>query len=123
MSITEKLDQLSELWAARDAAQLEKEALIESVFTPEIRAALAEIDMEFHERLELVNEKAAALEAEIKREVIQNGASVKGRYLQAVYSKPRVSWDAKLLEGLMIAIPQIEKARKVGEPSASLRKI
>jgi hypothetical protein len=123
MDIREALNQLSELQAAIDAANLQKQEMVVSVIPPEISVRLAEIDAEFTSRIETAREKAAALEAEIKSAVIENGASVKGDYLQAVYSKPRITWDSGLLEGLMIAIPQLEKARKIGQPSVSFRKV
>jgi hypothetical protein len=123
MDIRKALDKLSELQAAIDAINLEKQELLETALTPEIRVKMAEIEAEFSPRIEIVRERAETLEAEIKSAVIENGATVRGDYLQAVYSKPRVTWDSGMLEGLMIAIPQLEKARKVGLPSVSLRKV
>ncbi|CAK0771531.1 hypothetical protein CCP3SC15_4350001 [Gammaproteobacteria bacterium] len=40
----------------------------------------------------------------------------------AVYTKGRVSWDSKKLDGMMILVPELASARKEGEPSVSIRK-
>lgn len=123
MGIEQKLDELSELYAQRDLATLEKQRLIDEIYTPEIKAKLAEIEAEFSGKNEVVLEKISTLENEVKEEVKQKGASVKGQFLHAVFAKGRVTWDTKTLDGLMIAVPQLSQARKEGEPSVSLRKI
>jgi hypothetical protein len=55
--------------------------------------------------------------------VIAHGASVKAKFLHAVFTKGRVSWDTKMLDGLALAFPRLNEARKEGDPSVSLRKI
>jgi hypothetical protein len=119
----EKLNQLAEFYAQRDALMLAKQAEVEKIYTPEIRQAVADIEVEFAQKAEAVTANIAALEAEVKDAVLAAGKSVKGEYLQAVWSKPRVSWDTKTLDGLMIAIPQLAQARKEGAPSVSIRKV
>lgn len=118
-----KLDELYELQAQRTVAELDKQALIDSVMTPEIKEKLDEINAEFASRVAVLDEKITILTDEIKKDVIEHGESLKGTYLQAVYMKGRVSWDTKKLEGLMMVIPQVSEARSVGEPSVSIRKI
>lgn len=121
--IKQALDKLSEIYSAKDALALQKQELIDSVLTPEIKAKLAEIDAEFAPMVEAVNAQASLLETTIKAEVITAGASVKGSYLHAVYAKGRVSWDSKRLEGLMIALPALKECRSESAPSVSLRKL
>ncbi len=84
---------------------------------------LAEVSEKERDTLAPVLENIAKLTDEIKTAVIAGSASVKGTYLHAVYSKPRVTWDSKGLEGFMVAHPEIEAFRKVGNPSVSIRKI
>ena len=121
--IEPKLDQLSELYAQRDLSTLEKQRMIDAILTPEIKAKIAEIEAEFSGKSEVVSEKIAALESEIKEAVKLNGASIKGQFLQAVFTKGRVSWDSKSLDGYLKAHPELEEFRKEGEPSVSLRKL
>jgi len=121
--IQEKLDELSELYAQRDLSILDKQKLIDSILTNEIKSRIAEIEAEYSGRNEAVSEKIEALEAEVKELVKAGGASVKGQFIHAIFTKGRVTWDGKQLDGLMIAIPELAQARKQGEPSVSLRKI
>ena len=121
--IQQLLDKLADLYAARDLANIEKQALIDQVLTPEIKTKLAEIDAEFSDKLQVVNDTAASLEAQVKAEVTTHGATVKGDYLQAVWSKGRTSWDTKALDGYAAAHPEIERFKTIGAPSVSIRKV
>lgn len=122
VSIQEKLNRLAELQASRTVVDLEKQALIDQVLTPEIKARIEEIEAEFAPTLDAIDTGIVALEAEIKTAVIVHGETVKGKNFQAVFIKGRTSWDAKMLEGLAIAIPQILQARSIGAPSVTIRK-
>lgn len=119
----ELLNRLAEYQAQRTVAELDKQALVDSVLTPEIKAKLADIDAEFADKVAAVDQNIADLTAQVKEAVIQNGASVKGSHLQAVYAKGRVSWNTKLLEGLAMVIPQVNEAKTVGDPSVSIRNV
>lgn len=119
--IKQKLDQLAEFQSERDVAMLEKQSLLDEIYTAEIKARMAEIEAEFSGRIEAVNENIAALESEIKQAIIKHGASVKGSVLHAVFAKGRVSWDTKSLDGYATAHPELLTFRKEGEPSVSIR--
>lgn len=121
--IKELLDKLADLYCAKDAIMLQKQDVIDSILTPEIKAKLAEIDAEFEDKALAVNDTIASLEAEARTAVLEHGTTVKGAYLQAVWNKGRVSWDTKSLDGYMAAHPEVSAFRKVGEASVSLRKI
>jgi hypothetical protein len=121
--IREKLDRLMEFHAQRDVLNMDKRALIDQVLTPDIKARLAEIEAEFGAKAEAVNAKIAALEAEIKAEVLAHGESMKGRHFQAVWSQGRVSWDDKGLRGYAKAHPELLEFRKQGEASVSIRRV
>lgn len=122
-TIQQKLDRLSELRSAAEAIRLTMDAATNAVITDEQRKQIADIRLEFQPQIDAAAEAAAALEAEIKAEVIAAGASVKSERLQAIYMKGRVSWDTKALEGVAATIPQIAKFRKEGEPSVSFRTV
>jgi hypothetical protein len=123
MNTTDKLNELAELRAALDVLNLQKQDVIDSILTPEIKAKLAEIDAEFAGKAETAQTKATALEAEIKQDVLSEGATVKGNFYMAVFSKGRVSWDPKSLDGYAVGHPEILSFRKEGDPSISIRKI
>lgn len=121
MTTQEKLNALYELKCALELSNMDKQKLIDSIYTPEIKQKLAEIDAEFATKNEVVNDKISALEAEIKADVVAGGETVKGDYLMAVYAKGRVSWDTKSLDGYAAAHPEVAQFRKVGDPSVSIR--
>jgi len=121
IEIKQKLDQLAEFQSERDVAMLEKQRLLDEVYSAEIKSRIAEIEAEFLGKAEAVSENIDALEAEIKQAIIAHGASVKGSVLHAIFAKGRVSWDTKSLDGYAAAHSELLMFRKVGEPSASIR--
>lgn len=134
MNTIEKLNQLDEFLSQKALLDLDKKAMIEAVYnrlyTPEVRQALddikkaeSDIEAEFAGKSEAVDENIAKLTAEIKDEVLQAGGTVKGEHMMAVWSKGRVSWDTKSLDGYVVAHPEVAQFRKEGEPSVSIRKI
>lgn len=123
MDTIAKINQLDEFMCQRDMIAVHKQEAVDAVLTPEIKAQLAEIDAEFKLQSLAVDENIEALTAEIKPEVIKIGATVKGERLSAVFSKGRVSWDTKALDGYAAAHPEVAQFRKEGEPSVSIRKI
>ena len=119
--IVEKLDRLAEFQAQRDLLNADKQAAIDSVLTPEIKARLAEIDAEFADKAAAVDENIDALEAEIKADVLTRGETIKGSRLMAVWSKGRVTWDNAALQSYMLTHPEVERFRRQSEPSISIR--
>jgi hypothetical protein len=121
--IARKLDLLANLQAQLDVFNLQKQELIDQVLTPEIKARLDEIEAEFSGKAEIVLEKIAALEEEIKNDVAQSGASVRGAFLQATYYRGRITWDTGGLDRYAQSNPEIVAFRKQGKPYTSIRKI
>ena len=122
MDIYEKIEKYSDLGVGIDLIHQEKQALIDEVLTPEIKEKLAEIDAEFEPKIEQLLQEKSQLEAEIKDEVLNAGRTIKGTYHSFVWSKQRVSWDTKALDGYALAHPEIAQFRKEGAPSVSVRK-
>jgi hypothetical protein len=58
---------------------------------------------------------------EIKAAVVELGKSVKAAHLHAVYSKPRVNWNSKALDGYALSHPELFAFRREGKPSCSIR--
>lgn len=122
-SIQFKLDQLANFQAEKDVLAIEKQELLDQVLTAEIRARIEEIEAEFAPRLAAVEENIAALEEEIKQDVLQNGATVRGSFLRAVWNRGRVSWDARGMDHYALSHPDILQYRKQGEPYVSITKV
>ena len=121
--IYEKIEKYSDLTFGIDAISQEKQAAIDMVLTPEIKEKLAEIDAEFDPKAEQISQQKSMLEAEIKLNILAAGRTVKGTFHSFVWSKPRVSWDTKALDGYAAAHPEIAQFRTEGSPSVSVRKV
>ena len=121
MDTKELLDKYSDNLAGIELINAEKQELIDEILTPEIKEKLKEIDAEFSQKTDALSRENEFLAAQIKAAVIQEGATISGSFHQAVYSKPRVSWDNKGLAGYSVAHPEIAVFQKVGEPSVSIR--
>lgn len=123
MNTKEKLDKIAELKSAQNVREMDKQALIDKVLTPEIKAKIAEIEAEFADGDSHYAAAIAQLTDEVKQEVVEAGETVKGTFLMAVYSKGRVSWDTKSLDGYAAAHPEVAQFKKTGDPSVSIRGI
>lgn len=121
--IEQKLDRLADLQAQEDVIRIKFNELRDKILTPEIKAQLAEIDAEEYTTLKNVRVGIDNLTAEVKADVLAHGATVKGKYLQAIFTKGRITWDNKALDGYATAHPEIAQFRKEGEPSVSIRNV
>jgi hypothetical protein len=119
--IVTQLDALAQLHAALDEANIEKQKLIDSVITPEIKAKLVEIDAEFADRLTVGQEKIAEAEADVKAAVVGAGESIKGSHLHAVYSVGRAHWDDRKLVRYAETHKEILMCREQGAAYVTLR--
>ena len=122
MDIYEKIEKFSDFCFGIDSISQEKQAAIDMVLTPEIKEKLAEIDAEFDPKSDELSQQKSMLEAEIKQEILDAGRTIKGTFHSFVWSKPRVSWDTKALDGYALAHPEIAQFRTEGSPSVSVRK-
>jgi hypothetical protein len=93
----------------------------QAVYT-QVAARKADIETEFSEKASGVLDNIAKLTAEIKANVAKFGKTVKGMAYQAVFVKGRVTWNTDMLDGMIVAFPELGKARKEGQPSVTLRK-
>ena len=123
MDTQEKLNQLFEYHAQKTILDMDKQTLIDAVYTPEIKKAVSDIEYEFKEKSSAVDDNISKLTEEIKTDVLTAGQSVKGDNMMAVWSKGRISWDTKALDGVIAVHPELAKFRKEGDPSVSIRKI
>lgn len=121
--VKQKLEDLAERQAQLSAVMAEKQNAIDAVMTAEMRQKLAEIDNEFASATDALSQQIESLEQQIKYDVAEFGASVKGSLLQAVYSKGRVSWDTKGLDKYANEHPAVLAYREIGKPSVSLRQV
>lgn len=121
MNTQEKLDRLYELKTAMTEMEERREAEVETILTPELQARVDEIFDKWDSAIEGIKSQMAELESEIKADVLAGKETVKGARLMAVWNKGRVSWDGKKLDGMRALIPQLDTARKVSDPTVTIR--
>lgn len=122
LDIEARLNDLADLRAKKDLLDIQKKDLIDSVIPTEVKIKLREIDDEFADAYSALATALQEVESEIKHAVIEQGHSFTGNALQAVYMPGPVTWESKVLEGMAKLIPQINEARKEGEPFVQIRK-
>jgi len=122
MKAIEAIDKYSKLVEQETLVRQMLQDELQSLISQEIKDRMEELKAEFEPRIEQLSEEKSALESEIKSEVLEAGRTVKGTYHSFVWSKPRVSWDTKALDGYAAAHPEIAQFRTEGSPSVSVRK-
>ena len=123
MNVTELMQALEDARARLDLLQADIVTLKDEAIPAEVKLVLAEIDAEHEDALNAAEKAYAAAEKAAKDAVAEHGESVKGQFLQAVWSKPRVTWDAKALDGYALNHPELFAFRKEGAPTVSIRAI
>lgn len=73
--------------------------------------------------LEMLSNTNIQLTGIVNEAVLEKGESIKGEKLQACFSKGRTTWDTKALVGYAVAHPEIDKLKKAGKPSVSIREV
>jgi len=118
--VAAKLERLSNLRGAADVARLNYEAKHAEILK-QIQAELDALELEYRPVLEAADENIAALENEIKTDVLMYGESISGGSYRASYTQGRVSWDNDGMTKYAAAHPDVLQFRKQGQPSVSLR--
>jgi len=118
--VAAKLERLSSLHGAADIARLDYESKRTEILK-QIQSELDALDAEYKPVLEAAAENIAALENEIKTEVLLYGESVSGGMYRASYTHGRVSWDNEGMTKYAASHPDVLQFRKQGQPIVSLR--
>src|SRR5512134_2474490 len=95
--IAARLEELSEVQAAADLTRQDLEAKRAEILKS-VQAELDALDAEYAPLLAAAEARLEALKEEIKSDVLEHGASVRGGRFQAVFSRGRITWDTHALE-------------------------
>jgi hypothetical protein len=87
----------------------------------QIQSELDALDSEYKPVLEAAEENIAALENEIKTDVLLYGKTISGGMYRATYTHGRISWDNEGMAKYAISHPDVLQFRKQGQPIVSLR--
>jgi hypothetical protein len=118
--VAEKLERLSSLRNAAEFTRLDYETKRTEILR-QIQSELDALDAEYEPVLEAAEENIAALENEIKTDVLLFGESISGGMYRATYTHGRISWDNEGMASYAILHPDVLQFRKQGQPIVSLR--
>ena len=118
--VAEKLERLSSLRNAAEFTRLDYETKRTKILR-QIQSELDALDSEYKPVLEAAEGNIAALENEIKTDVLLHGESVSGGMYRACYTQGRISWDNDGMTRYADSHPEVLQFRKQGLPIVSLR--
>jgi hypothetical protein len=121
--IVHDLERLANSEAQLDVLKLQEQEAVNEILTDDICQQLDDIHEDFASQRRGIELSISTERDNIKQDVLEHGETVKGEYLQAVWNKGRVSWNAKALVGYAVSHPEILELRKFGDPSVTIRKI
>jgi hypothetical protein len=116
------LSEMADLEAGIDALRFQMEDEIAEIYPVELMAQVDLVRLRYEQDQKQTQARIAELKEKVKAGVLLLGRSVRGVGAQAIWIKPRVSWDTRALAGYAAAHPEIERFRKVGKPSVSIRR-
>src|SRR3990172_4956317 len=91
-TIKAKIEELTQVKSAADVTRLDYEQKRAEILKA-VQEELNALDAEYNPLLETANSRASTLETELRQEVLQFGATVKGSKLSFTFMHGRVSWD------------------------------
>jgi hypothetical protein len=118
--VAAKLERLTNLHGALDVTRLDYESKRAEILK-QVQAELDALDLEYGPLLEAAQENIAALENEIKTDVLLYGETVSGGQYRASYTQGRVAWDNEGMTKYAASHPEVLQFRKQGSPIVSLR--
>ena len=118
--VTEKLERLTNLRGAADVARLNYETKKAEILKG-VQGELDALEAEYQPVLGAAQENIAALENEIRTDVLLYGESVSAGMYRACYTQGRVSWDNEGMSKYAAVHPEVLQFRKQGQPIVSIR--
>lgn len=118
----DSLNLLAELRAKHASIDKDKQRAIARIYTPEIKAKVEVVGSRYDVKAQAVSDAIGKLEDAIRSDTVKHGSTIRGTELMAVWANGRVTWDTRALDGYAVAHPEINKLRKQGGPSVSIRR-
>ncbi len=115
-----KLARLGDLHAAVDLTRMDYEAK-RAELLKSVQAELDALEAEYQPLIDAAEDNLAALEAEIRNDVLLHGQTVSTDLYQAVYMKGRIAWDTEGINQYAVAHPDVLQYRRQGQPSVAIR--
>ena len=118
------LEKLAELEAQLDLLNIDKANAISGVIPPEVKQAIADIEVEYLPKFEDAQGSVNAFRSSIQAIVLELGVTVKSTHRMAVFAEGRTTWKGKELTGFFKTMPELaEKFSHKSDPSVTIRKV
>lgn len=104
-----KLDEYAEFKAQKTLLDLDKQKLIDTVYTPEIKKAVSDIEAEFTDKSKAVSDKISALNDAIVAEAVTMKSSAHGKFFMVVYNPGGSSVSASDVEKLALTYDKVNQ--------------
>lgn len=116
------LDILSDLQDLKALIVAERQTLIDKAIPLEVQEAIHDIEAEFEDKINLINEKIKEAENLTRMHATLVSENADGRFLKIRYSPGRIAWNTEKLMKLAEIYPEIATCAKVGEPYTTITK-
>ncbi len=120
--VIKKLDLLAELRNKLKNVEEDRKLVLSKVLPPELVSKYEAIEAEFEDLRSSLDERIEKLEDEIKEKALEEGETIRGTELSAVWVKGRRSWDGRGLEAYSKDHSELLQFRREGSPSVQIRK-
>jgi len=114
------LVRLAEMRDQLEMIQLAYTAAMDQATAPVAKAVTA-VKSKYEPEIAAVAKRMEELKGKIKEATIELGKTVDGEGVSSVYSRGRTGWDTAQLEFIAKSTPEVEEARKEGDPYASIK--
>lgn len=118
-SLKDLVDKIADLQASLDLLDIQERELIDRHVPKEIQAMIEEIHAEFQDKRDRRKEEIESLKAAAKKAIVEEGHTVRGDFMTAVYRRGETLWDNEVLSALAQRYPEILLAKKEGKPTVS----
>jgi hypothetical protein len=103
-----------------------RESLLTQAIPQDVRAVMDGIRAEFDPKIDAASAHLAAMETSVKNAVLEQGSTVKGEWMIAVFNGGKTTWDTAQLEGFAAALPaglkdKLLTLKKTGAPFVTIR--
>lgn len=115
------LNVIAEYESQADSLRLQKEEALKAAIPADVQTRLNEIEAELGGKAAVAAEKVEDIKTQVRELVLALGYSVKGDHLHAVFVSGRTTWDNKKMVAMLKRYPELESAKKEGDPSVSFR--
>lgn len=118
------LEKYAELEAELDLLHIDQAQKMEELIPPEVKKAMADIQIEYLPKIETAQNTLDAFRASIEAIVLDLKVTVKGKHRMAVWEDGRTTWKGKELEGFFKPLPELKaKFSNTGKPKVTIRKV